>query len=108
MPDNVRIIGLPELNKALADVAELIERIDDIAPQMLEEDMHKFVHIITGHLKSTIYHKHALAGASANYAGYEADRGDRLAGGKTGHDYAQRAIDVFDMEKLANRIVEPY
>jgi hypothetical protein len=106
--NRVIVIGLDECMEALGDVANLIEDIPDIVPIMLEEDMLKFVHILNGYLSSTIYHKHGFAGASAPYAGYEADRGDKLAGGRTGHDFAQRAIDAFDVEKLADRIVDPF
>jgi len=107
MPAKLTVIGLPELNKALAEIAERLEDKRTIT-RLLSEDMIKFAHVITGYLKGSIYYGKEVAGASAHYAGFEADRGDRLAGGKTGHDYAQRAIDVFPMDKWADSIVEPF
>ncbi|NVM23989.1 MAG: hypothetical protein HWN68_19695, partial [Desulfobacterales bacterium] len=83
----VRVIGADELHK---DLVEMIKRVGDksLITARLEVDMRKFAHIITGFMKSTIYHNRMIAGADAYYAGFEADRGGS-------HDYAQRAINAF-------------
>jgi hypothetical protein len=107
MPAKLKIIGLPELNAALEEIAERLED-KSLITKPLAEGMERVVHEITGHLKSTIKYNDTIAYADADYAGYEADRGDQLAGGKTGHDFGQRAIDDFDVDKWADEIVEPF
>lgn len=94
------IIGKDALHKALAKTSQNIHD-GKLITKMLDEDMNKFAHIITGFMKSTIYHKHNVAGADAFYAGYEADRGGR-------HDYAQRAINAFNVDKYLGRIVKDF
>lgn len=96
----VRVIGADELHKALV---EMIRRTRDMTQvtQRLETDMRKYAHIITGYMKSTIYHTNFIAGADAFYAGYEADRGGD-------HDYAQRAINAFPVDKHMDWIVDPF
>jgi hypothetical protein len=97
---SVRIIGADELHRALV---EMIQRTGDksLITSRLETDMRHFAHIITGYMKSTIYHNRMIAGADAYYAGYEADRGGS-------HDYAQRAINAFPVDKYHDKIVEPF
>jgi hypothetical protein len=95
-----KIIGLKEL---LQDLDEIGERLDDveIITKGLAEGMRKFVHIDTGYLKTTIYHKSNIAGAKAPYAGFEADRyGD--------HDYPGQAIDAWNEGKYLDWVVEPF
>lgn len=96
----VRIIGADELHK---DLVEMIQRMGDksLITSRLEVDMRKFAHIITGYMKSTIYHNRMIAGADAYYAGFEADRGGS-------HDYAQRAINAFPVDRYHDEIVEPF
>lgn len=96
----VRVIGGDELHKALV---EMIQRTGDksLITQRLDMDMRKYAHIITGFMKSTIYHNRNIAGADAYYAGFEADR-------RGAHDYAQRAINAFPVEKYLDHIVEPF
>ena len=107
MPGVTQIIGAAELEGA---IGEILERLDDLEfiTQPLAEGMRRVVHIQTGYLQSTIYHTQAIAGADAPYAGFEADRGDILAAGKRGHDYAQRSIDDFDADAYFDKIVEPF
>ena len=99
-PKAVRIIGEKELHRALV---EMIKRTGEMTPitKQLETDMRKFAHIITGYMRSTVYHTNFIAGADASYAGYEADRGKS-------HDYAQRAIKAFPAKKYFDWIVEPF
>lgn len=92
--------GLPELNKALAEIARNIKK-PDLVTIPLERSMTKFVHVDSGYLKSTIYHKAWIAGADAPYAGVEADRGGE-------HDYAERAIEDFDIDAYLDSLVEPF
>ena len=99
-PKAVRIIGQRRLHKALV---EMIQRTGDksLITKRLEIDMRKYAHIITGYMKSTVYHTNFIAGADAFYAGYEADRGGT-------HDYAQRAINAFPVDEYFDEIVEPF
>ena len=99
-PKAVRIIGKEELHAALV---EMIKRTGEVEPitKRLDIDMRKYAHIITGFMKSTIYHNKMVAGADAYYAGYEADRGGA-------HDYAVRAIKAFPAGKHLDWIVEPF
>lgn len=96
----VRVIGARALHRALAEV---ISRINDksLITERLEVGMREHAHVITGYMRSTIYHNENIAGADANYAGSEADRGGA-------HDYAQRAIDTFPVEEYLDEIVEPF
>ena len=99
-PKAVRVIGARELHR---DLVEMIRRTGDMSPitAQLAVDMRKFAHIITGYMKSTIYHTNFIAGADAYYAGHEADKGGD-------HDYAQRAINAFPAAKHLDWIVEPF
>ena len=99
-PKAVRIIGKEELHRALVEMTKLIGD-KTLITKRLDPDMRKFAHVITGFMKSTIYHNKMVAGADAYYAGYEADRGGK-------HDYAQRAIKAFPVEKFFDEIVEPF
>lgn len=96
----VKIIGAGRLHAALV---EMVSRINDksLITERLDVGMRKYAHIITGHMKSTIYHNRMVAGADANYAGFEADRGRT-------HDYAQRAINAFPTDEYFDEIVEPF
>jgi len=96
----VRVIGGDELHKALV---EMLKRTGEVPliTKRLEKDMRKYAHIITGYMKSTVYHTNFIAGADAYYAGFEADRGGA-------HDYAQRAINAFPVEEYFDEIVEPF
>ena len=96
----VRIIGGDALHKALVEMLSRTGRVPLITKR-LETDMRKYAHIITGYMKSTVYHTNFLAGADAGYAGFEADRGGD-------HDFAQRAINAFPVEEYFDEIVEPF
>jgi hypothetical protein len=96
----VKIIGLTELR---ADFQKIIDNIDDIEiiTRDLADLMRDYVHVDTGYLQSTIYYSGNVAGASAEYAGHEADRGGD-------HDYATGAIMALDIEKYADYVVRPF
>ena len=96
----VKVIGGKKLHRALVEMLGLVGDTKLVTKQ-LEVDMRRFAHIITGFMKSTTYHTFNIAGADAFYAGYEADRGGR-------HDYAQRAINAFPIEKYFDKIVSPW
>jgi hypothetical protein len=96
----VKVIGAEAIHHALVKVSQNIGDLKEIT-QQLDQDMHKFAHVDTGFMKSTVYHKRNVAGADAYYAGYEADRGGS-------HDYAQRAIDAFPWDKHFDWIVKPF
>jgi hypothetical protein len=95
-----KIIGAKELQRALG---EILQNVNDssLIFERLAVDMSKYAHVVTGYLKSTIYSKDNVVGATAPYAGFEADRGGD-------HDFAQRAIDAFPMEKYSDEIVRPF
>lgn len=95
-----RVIGAERLQRALNDVLQNILDIS-LVTSRLDIDMTKYAHVDTGYLKGTIYHKDNIAGAKAEYAGYEADR-------STEHDYAQKAIDVFPVEDYFDEVVRPF
>lgn len=95
-----KVIGAERLQRALN---EMLQNIGDpsLIASRLDVDMTKYAHVDTGYMKGTIYHKGNIAGAKAEYAGYEADRGGE-------HDYAQRAIDVFPVEDYFDEIVRAF
>lgn len=96
----VKVIGAKKLQKALTEVLRNIEDVSSVTSR-LDIDMTKYAHVDTGHMKGTIYHKDNIAGASAAYAGFEADRGG-------GHDYAQRAINAFSVKDYFDKLVRPF
>lgn len=97
--NTVAVLGL---NKLRSELMEVIKQLDDIevVTKELDIQMNKVVHIVTGYLKSTIYHKGNVAGADAPYAGYEEGRGGS-------HAYATRAIEALDIEKFADHVWRP-
>ena len=96
----VKVIGGDELHRALVKMLALVGN-KKLVTKQLEVDMRRFAHIITGFMKSTTYHTFNIAGADAFYAGFEADRGGS-------HDYAQRAINAFPVEKYFDKLVKPF
>ena len=96
----VKVIGAKRLQRALTEVLQNIGDVS-LVTSRLAIDMTKYAHILTGYMKSTIYHKDNIAGAKADYAGYEADRGGE-------HDYAQRAIDAFPVEDYFDELIRPF
>jgi hypothetical protein len=96
----VKVIGADGLHKALVQMLALVGN-KSIVTKQLDTDMRRFAHVITGFMESTIFHDRNIAGADAFYAGYEADRGGS-------HDYAQRAINAFPVEKYFNKLVKPF
>lgn len=84
------IVELGNMRKRIADPEEISAPLADI--------MREVVHVVTGHLKSTIYHEGLVAAATAHYAAYEARRGGD-------HDYATRAVKMFDMDRFGDRII---
>ena len=96
----VKIIGAKKLQKALVIVLQNTGDMT-LVTSRLAVDMTKYAHVVTGYMKSTIYHKRNIAGAEADYAGFEADRGGS-------HDYAQRAINAFPVEDYLDELIEPF
>lgn len=96
----VKVTGVDEIHEALVEV---VRRLHDktLITSRLETGMRRHVHVITGYLKSTIYHDRMVAGADADYAGDEADKGGS-------HDYGQRAINAFPVEEYFDEIVEAF
>jgi hypothetical protein len=97
---SLRIISLEELQEALAKIRANLENVE-ISGRPLADLMRDYVHVDTGYLQSSIYYSGNVVGASAPYAGDEADRGGD-------HDYAELAIQAFDIEAYADTVVEPF
>lgn len=97
---SVEIRGLDELSQVLG---EIIKRLNnpELVTEPLALGMETYVHRVTGHLASTIEYEGNFAGATAPYAGVESDRGGS-------HDYASQAIEAFDLEGWADKIVEGF
>jgi hypothetical protein len=95
----VKTIGFDKLGR---DLQKVIENIGDVEIITAELDalMKKFVHVDTGYLKSTIYHKGNVAGADAPYAGDEEERGGE-------HAFATRAIEAFNLKDFADGVWAP-
>lgn len=96
----IKITGHKHVIQGLDQILDNIED-PEIITEDLAEGMRKYVHVQTGYLKSTIYYKHNVAGADAPYAGHEAARGGE-------HNFPQKAIDAFDINKYADNIVKDW
>jgi hypothetical protein len=101
MATKVYVIGANELAEDFERMRRLVDNSPQLVTEQLADSMTKFAHVITGYLKASVYHKHREAGANAPYAGYESDRGGD-------HDFAERAIEDFDINRIADKIVEPF
>lgn len=97
---SVLVIGNDKLSKDLDKVFTNIKDTKEIAKE-LDSLMNDYVHVLTGYLKSSIYHKTNVAGAKAPYAGFEEERGES-------HEYATKAIDAFDVNKYIDRVISPF
>ena len=97
---SVRVIGAEKLGVDMETMRKLI-REPELATRPLDALMRKHVRVRTGFLKSTIYHKGNVAGASAPYAGWVEEMGGKYA-------YATKAIKSFDMDAYADDVVEPF
>jgi hypothetical protein len=73
----------------------------ELITKPLASGMRKHAHVDTGYMRSSVYHKRDHAGADADYAGFEADRGGS-------HDFAVRAIEGFDIDEYLAHIVKPF
>ena len=99
MADDVKTIGFDLLANDIEQVRRLLQE-PELITAALHASMSKFVHVETGRLKKSLYHKGNIAGAKAPYAGDEEEReGD--------HAYATRAIKAFDVDKYADEVLGP-
>lgn len=96
----VRVTGIKELAVALEIMQELLKK-PELVTKELDRLMTKHAPERTGHLKSTIYHKHNVAGAKADYAGWVEEMGKP-------YDYATQAIDDLKLDKYADQVTEPF
>lgn len=101
MTTKVYIIGADELSADFERMARIIKDEPELITGQLDESMSRFAHVITGYLLGSIYHRGLVAGADAPYAGYEADKGGD-------HDFAEQAIEDFDLERYADEVVAPF
>jgi len=97
MSYQITIIGGQDVIVELGNMRKRISDPEEISAP-LAENMRRVVHVITGYLKSTIYHEGLVAAATAHYAAYEARRGGD-------HDFATRAVKLFDMQRFGDRII---
>lgn len=97
---SVKVIGADEIVSAFN---EILENLNDgeLVTTALASSMSDYVHVQSGYLKSTIYYSDWEAGATAPYAGFEADRGGS-------HAFDEKAIQSFDFERYADKIVEAF
>jgi hypothetical protein len=96
----IRAIGAKEIQKALEEILKNIKDAE-IVTRPLANLMKDYVHVDSSYLKSTIYYDGPIAGASASYAGYEADRGGS-------HDFPALAMGAFNIEEYADTVVRPF
>lgn len=99
---SVLVKGAAELAVDLETMQKLLEN-PELVTKELDRLMTKHAPKLTGHLKSTIYHKGNVAGAKADYAGWV-----ELMGAKMGdkYEYALQAIKEFKVEGYADKIME--
>jgi len=95
----VKTIGFDKLGRDLQKVIETIGDVEIITTQ-LDTLMQKFVHVDSGDLKKSIYHKGNVAGADAPYAGTEEERGGE-------HAFATQAIEAFNLKDFADGVWAP-
>jgi hypothetical protein len=96
----VRIIGLNELNKAFTEIKANIENVE-IVTSALADLMRQYVHVISGDLQASVGYQESIAYADTVYAGIEEERGGS-------HAYGTQAIESFDVESYADKVVEPF
>ena len=87
--------------KNLALELEIVRKIirePEIVTRELDQLMRKNAPVATGHMKSTIYHNHNVAGAKASYAGFVELMGDE-------YEYANQSIRDFKTNKFADEVM---
>ena len=90
--------------KNLALELEIVRKIirePEIVTKELDRLMRKNAPVATGHLKSTVYHNHNVAGAKAGYAGFVELMGDE-------YEYANRSIRDFKMGYYADKVMDGF
>lgn len=74
----------------------ILEKLnDEIYSRKLSELFAKFAHVNTGALRSSMFYSRNIAGAKANYASVEVDRGGS-------HDFVNQALNAFDVEAITS------
>lgn len=96
----IRTTGVRELVVDLERMRVLM-RDPDLITEPLDKLMARNAPVRTGFLRSSTYHRHTVAGASAPYAGWVEEMGDKYA-------YATQSIKEFKMNRYADKIVEPF
>ena len=96
---SVKVTGLDEVIGDMERLRQNVQNLPDHVAEMLSEEMTQVVHVVTGYLRSTIYERKNIAGATAFYAGMEADRGGE-------HDFPGRAIEALDEDKILEWLME--
>ncbi len=92
----IKITGDKALSRSFDAMRDHIKNTEPVA-KALAQYMRQYVHVRTGYLRSTIYHRPNLAGAKSDYAGYEAERGGS-------HAYDLQAIESTKLDLYADRI----
>lgn len=95
-----KVIGLTPLIADLQTTHRLLKD-PELVTRPLARAMVTYVHVHTGYLRSTIFHKGNVAGALAPYAGIEEDRGGD-------HAFASRAIKNFNEGAYLDLVLEPF
>lgn len=96
---SISIHGLEDVTGDMERLRQNVKDMPDHVADVLGENMTDVVHVVTGYLRSTIYNRKNVAGATAFYAGVEADRGGE-------HDFPARAVAALNPEDLAAWVME--
>lgn len=80
------------------EIVRQIARDPEIVTKELARLMRKNAPVLTGHLRSTVYHNHNVAGAKAGYAGFVELMGDE-------YEYANQSIRDFKMSQYADKVM---
>lgn len=97
---SLKVKGWKELQN---DIQEMIEILEDesLITKDVQSGMSKYAHRDTGFLAGSFERKKNVVISKAPYAEYEALRGGS-------HDFVTKGIDNFNINKYADRVVEPF
>lgn len=93
----VKVYGAKEIVQALEEVAALIDD-DALVLDSLSSLLNDYVPVRTGYLRDHVERSDWELNYVAPYAGFVEER----------QEFAQRAIDDFNFEQYADKVVEPY
>lgn len=83
------------------EIVRQIARDPEIVTRELDRLMRKNAPVLTGHLRSTVYYNHNVAGAKAGYAGFVELMGDE-------YEYANQSIRDFKTDVYADKVMSGF